>query len=187
MTGLSQPPAALLNTPPALLELYRAWQGCRRHNALVPSLSDYLDAPSFRLQPVVAIGDIYSPTDIRIRLAGTGLVTLAGQDFTHEHVTDLIDPESLAAVGPEAWRAIKQPAGYTQLFTLRSANGLYFECFSLSLPLLPPASVPGCILTMMHIPSDVPRLPGAQETAMITSFKMLDWIDIGAGLPTTGT
>jgi hypothetical protein len=177
-----QIPHALADLPAELTAFYRAWRKCG-NGELVPSLSAYLDAPSFGLQPYVSIFDLHDHTDVRIRLFGTGLVTLAGQDFTSRTVAPIYSREDMAFAASTAWRAAGHPAGYTCLRAVKSATGLLIQCECICLPLLPPAGVPRCMITMLHVPEVLPRIPADGDMRVITAFKLLNWVDIGAGIP----
>ncbi|MBL8643848.1 MAG: hypothetical protein JNK21_07935, partial [Rhodospirillaceae bacterium] len=51
------------------------------------------------------------------------------------------------------------------------------------LPLLPPEGVPRCMITLLHVPRDLPRLPSDRDVRSVSGFRWLGWIDIGAGIP----
>jgi hypothetical protein len=175
-------PPALMKRAPSLAEFYAAWQACGK-GEIMPRLADYLDAPSFRLQPYVSIVDLHSNSDLRIRLFGTGLVTLAGQDFTSRSVAPIYTPEDMALACATAWTACGHPAGYTCMRAVRTSGGLIIECDCVCLPLIPPTGVPRCMITMLHVPEDLPRLSTEKDVRTISGFRWLDWIDIGAGVP----
>ncbi len=179
-------PPALNGLPSELTAFYRTWLNCR-HDGVVPTLSAYLDAPSFRLQPYVSIFDLHDDTDVRIRLFGTGLVTLAGQDFTSRSVAPIYSRDDMAQAASTAWHAAGHPAGYTCLRAVKTASGQIIECECICLPLLPPANVPRCMITLLHISDDLPRLVAERDASLktISAFRWLSWIDIGAGIPNT--
>ncbi len=151
---------------------------------MVPHLRDYLDAPVLQLQAHVAIGDIYGPTDIRLRLFGGGLADVAGEDYTNRAIDPLLNPEAKAAGGAAAWAAVRHPAGYRTLLKIKTANGYVLECHSISLPLLPPVGVPFCIITLLQLPDARIKLARENDNAFVSSHELQSWIDIGAGVPT---
>lgn len=167
---------------PDLGLFYHAWLGLRR-GALVPSLRDYLDAPPFRLQPFVAILDIHSPEFITVRLFGTALTAIAGQEFTKKDLSPIYAAQELGRAGEIVWDAVTHPAGYICVRTVRTGHGLVLDCDCISLPLVVDAGAPKCLVTFVRFPQQTPRTPKPEMTGVVTRIRFVDWIDIGAGKP----
>jgi hypothetical protein len=161
---------------------FNAWRGLR-HGALMPRLSDYLDAAPARLQPFVSIVDVHGPDKVLVRLFGTGLAAIAGQDFTKKDFSPIYAAQELARVGAIAWQAVNHPAGYFCMRTVRASNGLVLDCDCICLPLALDQTAPKCMITFVHLPAQLPRLPQTDAVSTVTAVRFISWLDIGAGTP----
>jgi len=189
MSSPLPPDAALANLPqgfaPDLAVFFKTWLGLRRAGAMLPRLSDYLDAPPFQLQPFVSILDLYGPDKVVVRLFGTALSAVAGQDFTKKTLDPIYPAQDLARAGSIAWRAVVHPAGYVCVRTVRSATGLALSSDCICLPLSAADDAPKCLVTYLRFPQQSPQPPKPDATGVVTSFRFVDWIDLGCGIPQT--
>lgn len=112
---------------------------------VMPSLADFLDRPHPVLQPMVAITDVFSDTEIRYRLVGTALVYGFGRERTGHNILEVTAP----ALRPElaAWfkRIVEHPCGARSMVTAATSRGreASFEtvCFPLSRDDHPPVVI----------------------------------------------
>ncbi len=178
----SDVPLPLQDFDADLLTFYQAWHACRK-DALIPALRDYLDAPVLRLQPFATIVDFYGATDIRFRLFGTGIAALAGHDLTKTSVDALQDAEELNYIAHVVQAAGAHPAGYISTLKMQAPTGLISDVKGLTLPVLPPAGVEYSFIAMKTPPVEAPQFAKAESAVVISKFRFLAWIDIGAGVP----
>jgi hypothetical protein len=179
--------AALAGLPtgyaPELEVFFQAWLDLRRPGVLLARLSDYLDRPPYKLQPFVSILDLHGPDKVVVRLFGTALGAVAGQDFTKKPIEPIYPAQDLARAGAIAWASVVHPAGYVCVRKVRSAQGLALSCDCICLPLAAEDSAPKCLITFLRFPNQSPQPPPANATAVVTAFKFINWIDLGAGTP----
>lgn len=171
---------------PIRTELNRAffehWSSLRSGGEL-PSLRDFLGLPQPRLQPHVVIKDILAARNIRVRLHGTRLVELAGEDLTGQ---DLLAYSDTADMAEDLWRfqrtIVDHPVGLTVLKHTETAFGRNVTFEEVSLPVQPFAGgapcVIGCVVLMEAVSTN-------DTVSHLLTYSQARWIDIGWGAPTT--
>jgi hypothetical protein len=167
---------------PELTQFFDVWQSLRTGTSL-PTLADYLDAAPLSLQPAVSILDISSPDDITVRLFGTALVAMAGQDFTKQPLKAVYPALELNRVGRIAWAAASHPAGYICVRSVKSAGGFQLDSDSICLPLTANHGTARCLVTYMKFPEQLPKALPTDAASTVTNTEFIDWLDIGAGVP----
>lgn len=176
--------AARDGTMPFRTELNRTffehWTSLRGGDDL-PSLRDFLGRPQPRLQPYVVIKDILPSRNIRIRLHGTRLVELAGEDLTGQDLLAYSDTDEMA---DDLWffqrTIVDHTAGLTVLKHTETAFGRSAIFEEVSLPVRPfpdgPPCVIGCVVLMEAV--------GVNDTVShLLTYSNASWIDLGWGVP----
>jgi hypothetical protein len=169
---------------PFRTELNRAfhahWQSLRRGEAL-PTLKDFLSRPQPHLQPHIVIKDILPTKNIRVRLHGTRLVELAGEDLTGQDLLDYADTPDMAE---DLWRfqcsIVEHRVGLTVLknTVTSSCRDLVFEEVSLPVESFPggPPCVIGSVVLMEAISTN-------DTVSHLLAYSDARWIDLGWGVP----
>lgn len=157
------------------------WQSVGK-TGLMPTLGDFLDAPPFKHQSDVAIADVLSATEMRFRLFGTGLSTIAGQDLTGSDVLSHFHPEAGAEASRLAWSAMTVPCGY---FVRREMRRGAYEtgAVGIGLPLLHEKTGRPCLVGFSSVMSKTTDVIGGEESPFVRATELIRWIDIGAGTP----
>jgi hypothetical protein len=169
---------------PFRTELNRAffehWKSLRAGAAL-PLLRDFLSKPQPRLQPHVVIKDILPERGVLIRLHGTRLVELAGEDLTGQ---DLLDYSDTPEMADDLWffqrGIVDHPVGLSVLKQTVTASGRNVRFEEFSLPMSPfrggPPCVVGCVVLMEEV--------GSNDTVShMLTYSDAVWIDLGWGTP----
>jgi len=157
------------------------WKKIAR-TGLVPTLGHFLDAPPFKLQSEVAIVDVVSPTELRFRLFGTGLSTMAGVDLTGTDVLSNFHPTARAEASRIAWSAVSTPCGY---FLRRGMRRGVIETVAvgIGLPLLHEASGRIGLVGFSSVLEKSVDIAESGESPFVKAVNLIRWIDIGAGGP----
>ena len=175
-------PALPADTLPEVAELYAYWASLPKLG-LMPLLSDYLNHAPPRQQPFIAMVDIYSPTKMKVRLMGTGLVELSGRDATGADLRVLYAEGLEARVGSLGWSVVSRPVGYLGIRTVRTTSGRVVEGSTISLPLANPTSTINVGLTYFHVSDVESRRFESDKAEFVQDFMVKHWIDLGAGVP----
>lgn len=149
----------------------------------VPLLSDYLDRVVPRLQPFVMISDVGGPTAMRVRLMGTGLVAMLGQDATGGTIDQYYAPQIRDAVALAVEHVVRRPAGYLCVRTVRTVGGLVLSSPSICLPLHNPRFAGATIVSYTHVDRALADLATREQFDPVQDLRVTHWIDIGAGVP----
>ena len=170
------------DTPADISEFYAHWCGLPR-DRLVPHLHDYLDTAPAHLQPYVGISDINSPTDIRLRLLGTGIVDLSGRDPTGGPMMVLYAESLRAPMAKMVWQVVTRPTAYICVRSIRTKGGNMVHCPSICLPLHNTPSPVPLVMTYAHVIGAGVGLAPRDKFDMVQDLRVTHWIDIGAGVP----
>lgn len=158
---------------------YEHWQSLRTGPGL-PWLKDFLARPQPLLQPHVVIKDILEHS-IRVRLHGTRLVDLAGEDLTGQ---DLLDYADTAKMADDLWffqrSIVDHPVGLTALKHTVTASGRNVTFEKLSLPVLPFPDGPPCVIGCVVLTEAVST---NDTVTQLLTYSNANWIDIGWGTP----
>jgi hypothetical protein len=157
------------------------WQGIAK-TGLVPTLQDFLTARPFKHQSDVAIADVLGPTEMRIRLFGTGLSTLAGNDLTGRDVFSNFHPDAHANASMMGWNAVNIPCGYYVLRELRR-GAFETKAVGIGLPLLNEKTGKYSVVCFSSVADKLTDVIRGDESPFVRSCELLNWIDIGAGTP----
>jgi hypothetical protein len=162
-------------------EFFQHWQGIA-NIGYVPGLRSFLDARPFKLQSEVAIVDVVSATEMRFRLFGTGLSTIAGHDLTGSDVLSNFHTAARAKASRNAWSAITQPCGYV---VQRDIHHGAFDsrAIGIGLPLLHEQSGRICLVTFSSVLDKTKGAHQGDDSPLVRNVHLLRWIDIGAGTP----
>ena len=169
-------------TPHDIMAFYDYWLALRR-GELVPTLQDYLDHAPSRLQPFVAICEVNSPTDMKVRLVGTGFVDLVGRDPTGAALMPLYARHTRERMSAAVWQLITKPAGYLCMRSIRTFAGRLVESPSICLPLVSRADKPKLILTYGQVAPDCIGLAETELFHLTMDWNLTTWLDLGAGVP----
>ena len=171
-------PAAIPRDVEAFL---KHWQSVGK-TGLMPTLRDFLDARPFKYQSDVAIVDVMNAGEMRFRLFGTGLSTIAGRDLTGSDVLSNFHPDARAEATRLAWKAVTVPCGYYVRRDMR--RGAYeTSAVGIGLPLVHEKSGRPCIVGFSSVMGKTTDVVGGEESPFVRSTTLLKWIDIGAGTP----
>jgi hypothetical protein len=157
------------------------WQSIPK-TGLMPTLQAFLAARPFKHQSDVAIADVLSPTEMRIRLFGTGLSTLAGHDLTGRDVFSNFHPDARANASMLGWNAITLPCGY---YVLRELRRGAFEttAVGIGLPLLNEKTQRHSVICFSSLTDKTTDVIRGDESPFVRSAELIRWIDIGNGTP----
>lgn len=165
---------------PEFLEFMELWSSLLK-TVYIPRLSDYLDNVVPRLQPNVVVMDLSSPTQMRIRLAGTAVVDTVGE-ITNSDADDLYLPAVKSDALGQAWIAANHPCGYTVERVFRTTTGMSDSGSALLLPIKTTPDMKSVVIY-----NEVPAFGNAKladdAVQTVIAYNDLKWIDIGAGTP----
>ena len=181
---MNSKPASTLpdDTAPCISAFYSYWLSLPKVK-LIPTLSDYFDHAPPTLQPFVGICDVYSPTQIVMRLLGTGLVEASGSDPTGGPLDEFYAEKLRQQMGLMAYTSATHPVGYLCVRTIRLRGGNLIHCPSICLPISNSASpVPG-IITYARVAGSATTFANQNTMEMVQDLRMTTWIDVGAGVP----
>jgi len=167
--------------PKDVMAFLRHWQSIPRTSP-VPGIRDYLDTPPFALQSEVAIVDVVGSSEMRFRFFGTGLSQLAGRDLTGSDVLSNFAPDARAAAAKIAWAAVNVPCGYALRRELRRGS-VDIVAEGIGLPLLHEQSGRIGLVGFSSTLAKTTTVGKAAEPQFVTAVKLLQWIDIGCGVP----
>jgi len=170
------------DTPRDVVEFYSYWLSLPKTD-LLPDLGDYFDRVPPHLQPFVGIVDAVSPSESRVRLYSAGLAEISGADPTGESVIKLFTDELQAIVSPVLWEAVSRPVGYLCVRDTRAQSGLTIQSPSICLPIRSKNPSAKTLLNYSHMPNpDITMMP-ADQPRLVSGWRLVQWIDVGAGVP----
>jgi hypothetical protein len=181
----ASPPALLpQETPPDIVAFYTYWLSLpRAESSVMPRLSDYFDHAPPKLQPFVAISDVISPANIKVRLMGTGLVNMVGRDPTGSDLSLLYSESLRSLMYKVAWQAATRPVGYIAVRNVRTRAGQIVQNPTICLPLANPPSSTIALITYAKISGVVIDIADDDQLQMVQDVRVTHWIDLGAGVP----
>ena len=159
---------------------FEHWRSLRKGNGL-PLLKDFLAHPHPQLQPQIVIKDILPTKSIRVRLHGTRLVDLAGEDLTGRDLLEYADTPKMA---DELWGFQKtvadHPVGLSVLKNTVTSSDRRVTFEEVSLPAEPFPGGPPCVIGSVVLMEDI------KETDVVShllAYSAPLWIDLGWGTP----
>ncbi|MBM3513819.1 MAG: PAS domain-containing protein [Alphaproteobacteria bacterium] len=147
---------------------------------LVPHIRDYLDRVAAPLQPNVLILDVVSESRLEVRLFGTRLADLTGQEITRTNVLENYPEELRAEVGLACVTMVKRPCGQVSTRAIRTSGGSLVAGSSIALPILVDRQIPGAVVAYTEL-RDTIDADGLM--IMVQMISNRQWVDIGAGVP----
>jgi hypothetical protein len=169
------------STPSDIKAFYRHWRSASA-TALVPTVGEFINLPVSEHQSNVALLDIHSANDMRIRLFGTGLTEIAGTDLTGADLLSNIHPDAQAKAARMVWDAVTTPCGYLMRRLLQ--RGVHqISATSIGLPLLREKSDVRSLVGFMSREGYSDDINTSKASVYIREIKLLRWVDIGAGIP----
>ncbi len=159
---------------------YEHWQSLRT-GADLPYLKDFLSKPQPLLQPHVVIKDILPERGVIVRLHGTRLVELAGEDLTGQ---DLLDYSDTPEMADDLWffqrGIVDHRVGLSVLKQTVTASGRNVRFEEASLPTAPFPGGPPCVIACVVLMEEV----GTNDTVShMLTYSDPAWIDVGWGIP----
>jgi hypothetical protein len=172
--------------PADVVQFFERWAGLPKQ-ALVPKLSDYLDAAPIKLQPNVTIVDVHSPTEMTVRLFGTGLEEATGLNPTSQDLMLLFGEPIRAQAKWLVWTVVTHPVGYVCIRRVRTSAGLIVSCPAICLPIGVEAKDRQCFITYANVSAASQELAPEESLELVQEVEFLHWIDLGAGVPAKTT
>ncbi|MBY0509880.1 MAG: PAS domain-containing protein [Rhodospirillaceae bacterium] len=173
----TKPPAV----PRDVEAFLKHWQMVPK-TGLMPTLRAFLDARPFKHQSDVGIVDVISPTEMRFRLFGSGLSTIAGHDLTGSDVLSNFHPDAHADASRMAWSAVSVPCGYIVCREMRR-DAFETTAVGIGLPLLHEKSGRPCIVGFSSVAGKTTDIVHSDRSPFVRAVELIKWIDIGAGTP----
>lgn len=170
------------DTFPDVVKFYSYWISLPKSGRL-PRLSDYFDNAPPDLQPFVGISDVYSQTKQKLRLIGTGLVRLAGNDPTGADLGVLYAQTVRERAYELAWEVVNRPIGYLGIRDVRTTFGRIIHGPSICLPLDNPTSPATAVITYTHVERADASASDDDPMELVQDIQLTHWIDLGAGVP----
>jgi hypothetical protein len=172
-----------VSTDARVQAFFAYWNSLAKDGGL-PRLPDYLNRAPHDLQPTVAIVDVYTPTDLRVRLFGTALVDLIATELTGKAALSIYAPESHRTASAMAWRAVSQPCGYLCKRTFRSFSGTIITAPGIALPVRTDRSDCKTVINFTNLDQATSTLGlGHARFDMVQALERVAWIDLGFGVP----
>ncbi len=174
--------AGLSSTLPRDVDDFIAHWRAIAKEGLLPGLQAFLAARPFRLQSEIAIADVVGPTDMRFRLFGTGLVAIAGRDLTGSDALAFFRPEIRAEAARIIWSAMSQPCGYILRRDMHLGQ-ITTTALGIGLPLRNEKNGRTDLVSFTSMTDRVRDVTTDVPSQFAVGVKLLQWIDIGAGVP----
>lgn len=189
-TGAARDVAATVDTShfqtPAALALLTAWDRWRAAR-LLPARADMRLADIAALLPNVILVEVPAPDQAIIRLAGTLICAVVGQELKGTNLLDWTPPEARALRIARLQHIVRQPCAGLGLGHAQALSGLDFMMETLNLPVLP--DQPGAAMQILTVVTRVPGEPRPSHVAATQIGRLPErfrFVDIGAGLPADG-
>lgn len=170
-------------TAPDIIEFFESWEDLPASQAGIPRLRDYLDTARAHLQPNVTIVDVYSPTEMVVRLFGTRLESVSGLTPTTQDLMMLYSPEVRGLAQRLVWNTVSHPVGYVCTRRVRTKSGLLLDCPAIGLPIGLDDTNLKCFITYASVANAQDALAAKDSFVIVQDVVFEHWIDIGAGEP----
>ncbi|MEQ9643746.1 MAG: PAS domain-containing protein [Alphaproteobacteria bacterium] len=169
-------------TEPGLM-LLRAWDRWRSA-ALLPSRADMRLEHISALLANVSLLEVRGPDEAVVRLAGTRICEIFGQELKGTNYLDLVPPEVRLLRAQRLQYMIHQPCGAILHGTYSARSGMAFRVEQVALPIRPVASnaAPQLISVAALLPGQ-PRPTNVPESELGRLPETFRFLDVGAGLP----
>jgi hypothetical protein len=171
----------LEGSPPEMVDFFAYWSSLPKKD-LIPNLSDYLDNAPAKLQPNVAIVDLYSPQEMWLRLLGTALTDVVGER-TGTNANVLYNGDVRQNALSVGWMAVGHPCGYIVNRVLRTKFGHLLDVPGLALPIRTAKVGAKSLVSYNVLPSSNSGLAKDDQVETVQQFGKPAWLNIGAGVP----
>jgi hypothetical protein len=168
--------------PDDVTEFFDRWNALPKRG-LIPRLSDYFDTASPDLQPNVTIVDVISPSEMTVRLFGTGLEQASGIYPTTQSLGVLYGEEVWERAKKLVWIVVTHPVGYVCNRRVRTSAGLIVDCPAICLPIRVDDPNRHCFITYANVSGASQELAPEESFQLVQDVQFLHWIDLGAGVP----
>jgi len=164
---------------PSVAEFLDHWRSLPKVG-LIPPVRDFLANVRAHLQPNTVLLDVVSASQLDVRLFGTRLLDLTGQELTKTNALDNY-PENLRTdVGRACLTMVTFPCGQLSKRAIRTSGGMLLQGYSIALPVLVDRDIAGCVAAYTELTDAI-----ATDETMVMVQRISDrkWLDIGAGVP----
>ncbi len=163
--------------------LLRAWDKWRG-TALLPTRADMFLEDISAILGNVTLLELRGPDEAVVRLAGTRICEVFGQELKGRNYLDLVPPEARGLRARRLQYMIAHPCGAVLQGTYSARSGMTFRSEQVALPVRPatPDAAPQ-LLTVAAVMPGQPRpthMPESELGRLPDTFRFLD---IGAGIP----
>ncbi len=169
-----------------LFGFWEYWSSLPRQGS-APHLRDYLDHVPPNLQPSVIIVDYYSHDKSDLRLIGTLMSELMGDDHDEaddgDKATQVYSGALRHAAQRMSWTAANHPCAYAAKHPIRSRGGRTAIVAGVAAPLV--TDRPGCktLVTYTNLAPLIDSLATDDHVRSVESLTPPIWLDIGYGVP----
>lgn len=151
--------------------------------SLVPDRASLDPARMVPALPNMVLHQFVASDRIIIRLAGTEFYNAYGRELTGTNYLDLVAPERRERAQTNLAAVIDQPSGLVTTLLYITKGGNVGKAESLGLPLRgPEGRIDMAVYTNDELPSDA-RWNAHIKAIGSLDVELIDYIDIGAGLP----
>jgi hypothetical protein len=153
-----------------------------RGGSSVPTSQAFLDNVDPQTQPYMSFNDIEASGRNVVALFGPALVELWRVDLTGKERHDFIDDDQANRLTIDMQHCADQPCRIWEVSTLRTTSGRVIAWEMVTLPL----SLDGPSRSRIARYHNILELTDLGELIQdILHFQRKDWIDVGAGVPTS--
>jgi hypothetical protein len=167
---------------PEINDFWRYWSSLPKTN-LVPHLRDYLDGAPPKLQPSVALVDVFGPEEFSLRMAGTAIVEAIGGEPKQPGMPEAYREEARKAAARMQWAAVNRPCGYTSKRVVQSRSGQTLMVQSIALPLITDRDNCKTLVNYGNLARSVSEMRTTDRLSSMQALQLSEWVDIGAGVP----
>ncbi len=174
-----------LDLDPLLLEFATYWKGLPK-KGLVPDRVDFLPTDIPHLLPHLTIHELLSTDFIQLRLVGTAIENVYGQNMTGKNYLDFIPPSGRVQTSKAIHLSCEHPVAMVFHTKSTTKKGTLLERQSIAFPMRsgegPPRLIYFCTITTNPRP-----YADQQREQLVINDVSISFIDIGAGIPDIGT
>jgi hypothetical protein len=150
-------------------------------SGLLPERSAFNPADIKDLLPMILLRDVDKQGEAHFRLVGTGIRDLLGEELTGLNPTEVTPPEEIERYQRVSQKMLAQPCGAYARLVLETDTGIPFAVENISFPFAPKAD--GGRQTLGLFAELDQTLDRGRGGARISHFSLVEFIDIGAGIP----
>jgi len=159
------------------------WLSLRGDNML-PHVDDFFPEDVPKLLSSFVMYDLESPDMIRIRLAGSSILSRHGFNSTGTNYLDLVDKKRRKKASQAFWLLANQPCAMRVVLEHRYKSGLIAHTEALGMPMaVPEGAAPRLYYTGEEIENEWRDRMEEPGKSVYLGVVRRDFIDIGAGIP----